>query len=253
MARSRTRAPARAVRPVALITGAAKGIGRAIALHLLDAGWCVVAFDLPKSRLAHQFRGWARSSAIIEGDAADEDMVREAVMLALGRFGRLDAVVANAGVLVRRPLRRMELEDWHKVIDTNLTSTFLLAREAQRALRATKGAIVTVASSRALMSEPNTESYAASKGGLVALTHALAISLGPDIRVNCVSPGWIATKDYSKLRRRDHLQHPVGRVGRPQDIAELVAFLLDREKSGFVTGANFTVDGGMTRKMIYVA
>src|ERR1043165_10288338 len=127
MARSRTRAPARAVRPVALITGAAKGIGRAIALHLLDAGWCVVAFDLPKTRLAHQFRGWARSSAIIERDAADEDMVREAVMLALERFGRLDAVVANAGVLVRRPLRRMELEDWHKVIDTNLTSTFLLA------------------------------------------------------------------------------------------------------------------------------
>jgi len=253
MARSRTRTPARAIRPVALVTGAAKGIGRAIALHLLEAGWCVVAFDLPKARLAQQFRGWARSSATIEDDAADEDAVREAVALALERFGRLDAVVANAGVLVRRPLRRMTLDEWRRVIDTNLTSTFLLAREAQRALRSSKGAIVTVASSRALMSEPNTESYAASKGGLVALTHALAISLGPDIRVNCVSPGWIATKDYNRLKRRDHLQHPVGRVGRPQDIAETVAFLLDREKSGFVTGANFTVDGGMTRKMIYIA
>ena len=252
MARSRTRAPARAHRPVALVTGAAKGIGRAIALHLLDAGWCVTAFDLPKTRLVHQFRGWARSAATIEGDAADEDAVREAVKLGLERFGRLDAVVANAGVLVRRPLRRMTLDDWHYVIDTNLTSTFLLAREAQRALRSAKGSIVAVASSRAVMSEPNTESYAASKGGLVALTHALAVSLGPDIRVNCVSPGWVATAHYNQIKRRQHLQHPAGRVGRPQDIAEMVAFLLDREKSGFVTGANFTVDGGMTRKMIYV-
>jgi len=101
------------------------------------------------------------------------------------------------------------------------------------------------------MSEPNTESYAASEGGIVALTHALAVSLGPDIRANCVSPDWIETKDYSALRRKDHAQHPAGRVGKPQDIAEIVAWLLDRERSGFVTGANFVIDGGMTRKMIY--
>jgi NAD(P)-dependent dehydrogenase (short-subunit alcohol dehydrogenase family) len=103
------------------------------------------------------------------------------------------------------------------------------------------------------MSEPNTESYAASKGGLVALTHALAISLGPDVRVNCVSPGWIVVREEEKkaLRRKDHAQHPAGRVGNPADIAEIVAWLLDGERSGFVTGANFVVDGGMTRKMIY--
>jgi NAD(P)-dependent dehydrogenase (short-subunit alcohol dehydrogenase family) len=101
------------------------------------------------------------------------------------------------------------------------------------------------------MSEPNTESYAASKGGLLALTHALAISLGPDVRVNCVSPGWIATDPREHLRRKHHRQHPAGRVGRPEDIAELVAFLVDGERSGFVTGANFVVDGGMTRKMMY--
>jgi NAD(P)-dependent dehydrogenase (short-subunit alcohol dehydrogenase family) len=101
------------------------------------------------------------------------------------------------------------------------------------------------------MSEANTESYSASKGGLVALTHALAISLGPQVRVNCVSPGWIETKNYAGLRRVDHAQHPGGRVGKPEDIAEIVAFLLDGRRSGFVTGANFTIDGGMTRKMIY--
>jgi NAD(P)-dependent dehydrogenase (short-subunit alcohol dehydrogenase family) len=164
----------------------------------------------------------------------------------------LDAVVANAGIFLRRPIRRLSLDDWHRVIDTNLTATFLLARAAQRPLRSSKGSIVTIASTRTLMSEPNTESYSASKGGLLALTHALAISLGPDIRVNCVSPGWIATSEYNRLKRKDHAQHPAGRVGKPQDIAEIVAFLVDREKSGFVTGANFVVDGGMTRKMIYV-
>jgi hypothetical protein len=81
----------------------------------------------------------------------------------------------------------------------------------------------------------------------------LAISLAPDVRVNCVSPGWIETKDYAGLRRKDHRQHPAGRVGKPEDVAELVCWLLDAERSGFVTGANFVIDGGMTRKMIYEA
>ena len=91
-----------------------------------------------------------------------------------------------------------------------------------------------------------------SKGGLLALTHALAISLGPEIRVNCVSPGWIVTARAEALRRKDHLQHPAGRAGRPEDVAEIVALLLDKERSGFLTGAELVVDGGMTRKMIYV-
>jgi NAD(P)-dependent dehydrogenase (short-subunit alcohol dehydrogenase family) len=112
---------------------------------------------------------------------------------------------------------------------------------------------VLIASTRAVMSEPNTESYSASKGGLVALAHALAISLAPDVRVNCVSPGWIVVRreEEAKLRRKDHLQHPAGRAGKPDDIAEIVAFLIDHERAGFITGANFIVDGGMTRKMIY--
>ncbi|HET7253642.1 MAG TPA: SDR family oxidoreductase, partial [Xanthobacteraceae bacterium] len=174
-----------------------------------------------------------------------------AVKAVTDKFNRLDALVSNAGVMVRKPLRQLTLGEWRKVLDTNLTATFLFARAAERPLRAAGGAIVTIASTRALMSEPNTESYSASKGGLLALTHALAISLGPDVRVNCVSPGWIVTKPGEKLRRKDHQQHPVGRTGWPQDIAEMVAFLLDGKRAGFITGTNVVVDGGMTRKMIY--
>jgi NAD(P)-dependent dehydrogenase (short-subunit alcohol dehydrogenase family) len=167
------------------------------------------------------------------------------------KFRGLDAVVSNAGIMLRKPLRALTLAEWQRVLDTNLTATFLFARAAEKPLRAARGTIVTIASTRALMSEPDTAAYSASKGGLVALTHALAIALGPEVRVNCVSPGWIVTDRAAKLRRKDHAQHPAGRAGRPQDVAEIVAWLLDGERSGFVTGANFVIDGGMTRKMIY--
>ncbi|MPZ37497.1 MAG: SDR family oxidoreductase [Rhizobiales bacterium] len=238
---------------VAIVTGAARGIGRAIAQHLMDEGWRIGALDLPKSGLVRAFPSRQRNSLAIDGDVSDEPSTRMAVKSVLDRFGRLDAIVSNAGILVRKPLRQLTLAEWRKVIDTNLTATFLLARAAEKPLRAAKGAIVTIASTRALMSEPDTESYAASKGGLVALTHALAISLGPDVRVNCISPGWIVTtrEEAQKLRRKDHAQHPAGRVGQPRDIAAMVAYLLDAERSGFITGANVVVDGGMTRKMIY--
>jgi NAD(P)-dependent dehydrogenase (short-subunit alcohol dehydrogenase family) len=241
----------RKARRVALVTGAANGIGRAIARHLLTSGWTVGVLDLPQPRLGTTFSRYGHNVAIVSGDVSNEPSATRAVREMVTRFGRLDALVSNAGIMKRKPLAKLTLADWHRVIDVNLSATFLFARAAEKALRRAKGAIVTIASTRALMSEPDTESYAASKGGLVALTHALAISLGPDVRVNCVSPGWIQTTNYDKLLRKDHVQHPVGRVGKPQDIAEIVAFLLDGERSGFITGANFVVDGGMTRKMIY--
>jgi NAD(P)-dependent dehydrogenase (short-subunit alcohol dehydrogenase family) len=221
-------------KPVALVTGGAKGIGRAVARHLLAADWRLGIVDLPEAGLRRAFPPRSRNVLAIEGDVRDEETISDAVDALVHRFGRLDAVVSNAGIMIRKPIRHLTLTEWHRVIDTNLTATFLLARAAEKPLRKAKGAIVTIASTRALMSEPNTESYAATKGG-----------------VNCVSPGWIATKDYGALRRKDHTQHPVGRVGKPEDIAEIVAWLLDARRSGFVTGANFVVDGGMTRKMIY--
>jgi NAD(P)-dependent dehydrogenase (short-subunit alcohol dehydrogenase family) len=130
----------------------------------------------------------------------------------------------------------------------------LCARAAAPHLREAKGAIVNIASTRAIMSEAGSEAYAASKGGLLALTHALAASLQPDVRVNCVSPGWIETRASGTFEHssEDKAQHLVGRVGTPEDIAGMVAFLASSSQAGFMTGQNVVVDGGMTKKMIYL-
>ncbi|MFZ4408787.1 MAG: SDR family oxidoreductase [Paracraurococcus sp.] len=227
---------------VALVTGGARGIGAALAARFAADGWQVVIADRDTAAPAHPAR-------CVQADVADEAAVAALVDGIAAEEGQLDALVCNAGFMIRKPLRDLSLADWNAVLGTNLTSTFLLTRAAETLLRAASGAVVTIASTRAHQSEADTESYSASKGGLVALTHALAISLGPEVRVNCVSPGWIETKGAT-LSEADHAQHPVGRVGTPADVAALVAWLCGPE-SGFVTGAEFVTDGGMTRKMIY--
>ncbi|MCO6416727.1 SDR family oxidoreductase [Siccirubricoccus sp. KC 17139] len=227
---------------VALVTGGARGIGAAIAARLAAGGWRVVVADLDPAEAPPGGR-----AAML--DIADEGAVSDLVHGIHEAEGRLDGLVCNAGVMVRKPLGALTLGEWNRVLATNLTSTFLLARAAEAMLRAAHGAVVTIASTRVRQSEPDTESYAASKGGLVALSHALAISLGPDVRVNCISPGWIHTSG-SAPRPEDHTQHPCGRVGRVEDVAAMAAWLLGPE-SGFVTGEEFVLDGGMTRKMIY--
>jgi NAD(P)-dependent dehydrogenase (short-subunit alcohol dehydrogenase family) len=233
---------------VALVSGAAHGIGAAIAERLVHDGWQVVGADLSDPDVKVPGVRYERA------DVADEEAVIALLNIVRERHGRLDALVSNAGVMIRKRLTGLTLAEWRRVIDTNLTAAFLLARASADLLSAARngcpgGTIVTIASTRARMSEPDTESYAASKGGLVALTHALAVSLGPGVRANCVSPGWIDVRG-EELREVDHGQHPAGRVGRPEDVAALVAWLVGPE-SGFVTGAEFVIDGGMTRKMIY--
>ena len=228
---------------VALVTGGARGIGAAILHRLAHHGWRVVVADRDPSGSAPVGGRYARC------DVADEAAVGSLMTGIAAQEARLDALVCNAGINVRKPIAELTLAEWSMVLRTNLTSTFLLARAGERMLRASKGAVVTIASTRAHMSEANTEAYAASKGGLVALTHALSISLSPEVRVNCISPGWIVTKG-DPPRAEDHAFHPAGRVGTPEDIAALTAFLVGPD-SGFITGAEFMVDGGVTRKMIY--
>ncbi len=232
---------------VALVTGAAHGIGAAVTHRLLQDGWHVVAADRDLSGLASLGSHPALRAATC--DVADPQSVSALLEGIAGREARLDALVSNVGFMIRKPLAELTHAEFASVIATNLTACFLLVQAGERLLRAAKGAVVTIASTRARMSEPNTESYAASKGGLVALTHALAISLGPDVRVNAVSPGWIDVAGEA-LRPEDHAQHPAGRVGRPKDVSSMVAWLLAPDQ-GFVTGAEFVIDGGMTHKMVY--
>jgi NAD(P)-dependent dehydrogenase (short-subunit alcohol dehydrogenase family) len=245
---------------VAVITGGARGIGRGTAQAFLAAGYRVVIADSDGEVGQEAVRDLAGEGRVrfVETDVASEKAVERLVETTLTEFGVLDVLINNAGIMAHSPLAELTLETWQKVLAVNLTGPMLCARYAAPHLRKRGGAIVNIASTRALMSEPDTEAYSASKGGLLALTHALSVSLGPEIRVNAISPGWIDVGPYQKEVARlevapsaaDHRQHPAGRVGTPGDVANLALFLAD-PGNGFITGQNFVVDGGMTKKMIY--
>ncbi|WP_129124674.1 SDR family oxidoreductase [Geomonas oryzae] len=239
---------------VALVTGAGRGIGCGIAKKLLSEGYAVVLADIDGASADGAVAGLAAPGRLLalQADVSDEQSVLSMVERSVERFGRLDLLVNNAALAGAHaaPVHELTLEQWSRVIATNLTGVFLCTKHAVPHLKKSRGSIVNISSTRALQSEADTEAYSASKGGVLALTHALAMSLGAEVRVNCVSPGWIHNGPDSELRREDHAQHPVGRVGRAEDIAELVAYLAS-SRAGFITGQNFVVDGGMTRKMIY--
>lgn len=247
---------------VVLVTGGAQGVGKGIAEAVLAAGGSVVIGDLDAEAGKACIDEWdaGERAAFLVLDVAKEASVRRFVASSLRRFGRIDGLVNNAGIAnpVNGPIEKLDWTEWKRRIDTNLGGTFLCSKHALPALKKSNGAIVNISSSRAHQSEPDTEAYAASKGGIVALTHALAISVGP-VRVNAINPGWIVVDDWKKpsarhkpkLSAADHAQHPVGRAGIPQDIGALAVFLLSSQ-AGFITGENFTVDGGVARKMHYV-
>lgn len=240
---------------VVIVTGAGRGIGRAIALAYSAEGASVVIAEKdpvtgPETEKLITSAGG--SACFIKTDISRPEEIAAMIKKVAELYGTIDILVNNAGFGRWRPPCDLTLEEWDEVINTNLRGAFLCAREAAVVMRQKYGGtIINIASTRALMSEPDSEAYAASKGGLVALTHALAASLAADhIRVNCISPGWIETGDYGRLRDIDHKQHFSARVGRPDDIASACLFLSSDENS-FINGENLIIDGGMTRKMIY--
>jgi NAD(P)-dependent dehydrogenase (short-subunit alcohol dehydrogenase family) len=245
---------------VVIVTGGGQGIGKAVVKRLLEDGLRVVIAEMDEEAGRETLEAYhgLGESVFIHADISDEGAVKALIKETVASFRRMDAIINNAGIFIRKRLAQVSLAEWNKVLGVNLTGTFLCAKYAAPHLAKTKGSIVNIASTRALMSEPDTEAYSATKGGVVALTHSLALSLGPDVRVNCISPGWIEVSEWKKRHSRatvklsemDRKQHPAGRVGRPEDIASMAAYLISSE-AGFITGANFVVDGGMTRKMIY--
>lgn len=226
---------------VVVVTGASRGIGRAVALAYAAEGARVLGADIAPEPVP--------GVEVYPCDVADEAQVRSF----LDRVGPvLHVLVNNAGISSFGDLERTPVAQFDRVLAVNLRGPYLFARYAAPLLRESgAGAIINMASTRALMSEPGGEAYGASKGGLLALTHALAVSLGPTVRVNAILPGWIDVTG-GPLSEADHAQHPVGRVGRPEDVAQAALFLGDPAQSGFMTGQQLVLDGGMTRKMIYV-
>lgn len=246
---------------IAIITGGAQGIGKQIALSLLQKNYQLAIADIDPeagNEILHELNA-GTNAMFIPCDVSKEDQVQNVVKRTLESFGRIDLLVNNAGISINKHLTELSLEEWKKVMDTNVTSAFLFSKYCAPSLTQNKGTIINICSTRAFMSEANTEAYSASKGAIYSLTHAMAVSLGPAVRVNSISPGWIEVSELQKKSRRntpvlsaeDHSQHPCGRVGNAKDIANMVLFLASSE-NGFITGQNFVIDGGMTRKMIYV-
>ena len=219
---------------VVVVTGGAKGIGRAIAEEFRKAGAIVCVIDL----LENDY---------YSGDLAEQSVLENFARRVIADYGHLDYLINNALPLMKG-LDTCSYEEFNYALRVGVTAPFYLTKLFAPYF-APGAAIVNISSSRDRMSQPQTESYTAAKGGISALTHALAVSLQGKVRVNSISPGWIETQGAT-WEGPDAAQHPAGRVGTPLDIAHMVLFLCS-DKAGFITGENICIDGGMTRQMIY--
>lgn len=240
------------------ITGGANGIGKSIVKAFCEAGADVIFCDLDEAagqQLKDEMK--QHKCSFIHLDVSDADALVNTVNTALAKNGNIDILINNVGVGNFGSILDTSVEEFDKTLNINLRPVFITARQLAKHRSLHKdlnsyGRIINMSSTRYLMSEPDTEAYAASKGGIVSLTHALAISLSKyNITVNCISPGWIDTGHFGDLRPIDHEQHPSGRVGHPDDIARTCLFLCD-PANDFINGQNIVVDGGMTKKMIYI-
>ena len=238
-----------------LVTGGASGIGRAIVKQLCEAG-CQVAFcDINAN--AGQATAEALGAQFHHTDVRDARQLEQCMEHIFHKWGDIDIIINNVGVSEFTPIEECSIEQFDSVIATNLRPVFITSRKLalwRRSLPLPRhyGRIINICSTRWQQSEPASEAYAASKGGILSLTHALAMSLADlHITVNSISPGWIATDNYDRLTDADHRQHPSGRVGKPDDIARTCLFIC-LENNDFLNGENITIDGGMTKKMIYI-
>ena len=218
----------------AVVTGGAHGIGKAIAEAFRAEGAAVYVID-------------SSSGDWFTGDVGNKETLERIAEYVVKNTGQVDYLINNAPPLMKG-IDSCSYEDFSRALAVGVTAPFYLAKLFLPYFSA-GASVINISSSRDRMSQPQTESYTAAKGGIAALTHALAVSLAGKVRVNSISPGWIDTTG-SDITGADALQQPVGRVGKPEDIAAMVLFLCS-EKAGFITGENICIDGGMTRLMIY--
>ncbi len=236
------------------VTGGAEGIGRAIVKAFCAAGHRVAFCD--RNAEAGTRTAQETGALFLEADVRNVAALEEVMQQLFDTWEDIDVIINNAGVSDFSPITDTPVEEFNRILQINLRPVFITARKLALHRKNQEvpnkfGRIVNICSTRYLMSEPGSEGYAASKGGIYSLTHALAISLSEwHITVNAISPGWIQNCDYDSLRPIDHEQHPSRRVGKPEDIARMCLFLCQPEND-FINGENIVIDGGMTRKMIY--
>lgn len=260
---------------VAIVTGGAGGIGSSIVKVFSENSARVVFLDIDDEKAKKLKNSLKNSVSYIHCDLRKEDEIKHTVQTIVDKEGTIDILINNAAISWTGDIYSRSIKKWDEALTINLRAPYIMSKYCVPYLSKRKkendehieelikddynvknqGVIINIASTRAFMSEPNSEPYSAAKGGLLALTHSLAISLGPWVRVNAITPGWIDVSKHKtgvqeELREVDHLQHPAGRVGRPEDISNMCLYLAS-EKAGFITGANIVIDGGMTVKMIY--
>ena len=237
------------------ITGGAEGIGKAIVEAFCLSGDQVAFCDI--NEIAGQETAKATGSIFHKVDVSDKDALESCMQRILSEWNDIDIIINNVGISQFSSITETSVEDFDKILSINLRPVFITSRllaihRKEQSSPNPYGRIINICSTRYLMSEPGSEGYAASKGGIYSLTHALALSLSEwNITVNSIAPGWIQTHDYDQLRPEDHSQHPSRRVGKPEDIARMCLFLCE-ENNDFINGENITIDGGMTKKMIYL-